>query len=290
MGFRHLIVNNRCKLSYSLNYLIVRKLNEEKKVNLDEVELIVVNTLEVSITTALINELSKRKIKIIFCNEKNNPECEIVSYRNNFYSYRKIKEQIAFADYRKDYLWKRIVEEKIINQARNLQYFAKVAPYELLISYVSQVEDNDVSNREGHAAKVYFNALFGSAFSRQSDCEINKYLNYGYAVVLATINRVIKAAGYLTEVGIHHVGESNPFNLSCDFIEPLRPLVDSLVIKEEVNDKNFKEEFVKLFELRVTYGERSYFLSNAIELYVGDLLAYLRTGREEKIDFIRYEL
>ena len=290
MAFRNIVINSRCKLSYSMNYLVVRKLDNEKRVLLDEIKMIIINSLEASITTALISEASKRKIKIMFCNEKCNPECELISYQNNYYSYRKIKEQIGFDDEIKNYLWKRIIEEKINNQARNLKYMNLDKEYDMLLDYKQNILDGDLSNREGHSAKVYFNALFGTEFSRKNDCDINKFLNYGYSIILSAISRVIKSLGYLTELGIHHIGESNQFNLSCDFIEPIRPLIDSLVIKNVVNDENFKGEMIGLLSTKVNYRNKEYFLDNAIELYVEDMLGFMKTGEVERISFIKYEL
>lgn len=96
--------------------------------------------------------------------------------------------------------------------------------------------------------------------------------------------------GYLTELGVHHIGESNPFNLSCDFIEPLRPLIDSLVIKEIVNEADYKEKYINLLSMKVKCNGKEIILDNAIHLYVEDLLNYLKTGNEERIRFITYEL
>lgn len=53
---------------------------------------------------------------------------------------------------------------------------------EKLSGYLKEIEDGDSTNREGHAAKVYFNALFGKDFSRGEDCDANMYLNYGYSI------------------------------------------------------------------------------------------------------------
>ena len=52
-----------------------------------------------------------------------------------------------------------------------------------------EVEPDDSSNREGHAAKVYFNALFGLDFTRSEDNVINAALNYGYGILLSCFNR-----------------------------------------------------------------------------------------------------
>lgn len=46
----------------------------------------------------------------------------------------------------------------------------------MLNEYIGQVELADASNREGHAAKVYFNALFGMDFTRSADIPVNAAL------------------------------------------------------------------------------------------------------------------
>lgn len=197
--------------------------------------------------------LSKKKIKIIFCDETHNPECEIVSYYNNFYSYRKIKEKINFVS-NSSQVWKLIIKEKIKNQAKNLYYMNLKEDADHLMIFYDEVTDNDLSNREGHSAKVYFNSLFGSTFSRRDDNIINKYLNYGYSILLLCINREIKMLGYLTELGIHHIGESNQFNFSCDLIEPLRPFIDSYVLRGIVTEENFKIKFIEILTENVIYN------------------------------------
>ena len=89
----------------------------------------------------------------------------------------------------------------------------------------------DVTNREGHAAKVYFNALFGKDFTRTEECPINAALNYGYALILSCFNREIVSNGYITQIGLFHDNMFNPYNLSSDLMEPYRVVVDRMVKK-----------------------------------------------------------
>ena len=89
MAFRTIVVRDQCKLEYSLNYLVCRKGNEEKRVLLSEVKLIIIDSVMVSISSFLISEIINNKIKIIFTDDKHNPVGEITPYYNNFYSYRK---------------------------------------------------------------------------------------------------------------------------------------------------------------------------------------------------------
>lgn len=66
MAFRTIVIESRCKLEYSLNYLIRRKGNEVNKVVIDEIKTLVINSLQVSITSSLLAELIKKKVKILF--------------------------------------------------------------------------------------------------------------------------------------------------------------------------------------------------------------------------------
>ncbi len=82
------------------------------------------------------------------------------------------------------------------------------------IQYINEIEFGDVTNREGHAAKVYFNALFGMDFTRSAENVTNAALNYGYSLLLSTFNRCVVANGYITQLGLFHDNVFNQFNLS----------------------------------------------------------------------------
>ncbi len=99
----------------------------------------------------------------------------------------------------------------------------------LIRSYLGQIELYDATNREGHAAKVYFNAVFGMDFTRSAECPENAALNYGYGIILSAFNREITACGYLTQLGIFHSNMFNHYNLSCDLMEPFCVLIDRRV-------------------------------------------------------------
>ena len=289
MAFRTVIVKNRCKLEYSLNYLVCRG-EEEKRILLDEIEFLIIQNTGVSITCALLSALTEKKIKVIFCDGKSNPQSELTPYFNNYSNYKKIKQQISFNDEIKNQLWSIIITKKIYYQSQVLKAVGN-DNYKKLEQYITEIQIGDITNREGHAAKVYFNSLFGGQFSRGDDFNpINKYLNYGYSIIASAINREIKLLGYLTELGIHHIGETNPFNLSYDFIEPLRPFIDIQVVKKRVNDENYKDYFIKLLSSQVIVNGNKMFLDNAIHLYIQSLFTALTKEKLEDVIFIDYEL
>lgn len=120
MGWRTVIVGKNCKLSYKNDYLIIRS-EELKMIHLSEINMIIVENCMVSITSYLINELANKKIKIIFCNEKHNPSCEITPYYGSFNTSKKILNQIKWEQDKKDRAWKEIVKYKIHNQAMLLK-------------------------------------------------------------------------------------------------------------------------------------------------------------------------
>ena len=223
MGWRTVIVSKNCKLSYKNDYLIIRS-EELQMIHLSEIETIIVENGMVSITSYLINELAMQKIKIIFCDEKHNPSCEMMPYYGAFNISKKILNQAKWKKDIKQKAWQQIVKHKIHNQAMLLKNL-EINGYEKLLEFEQQVELDDKTNREGHAAKVYFNLLFGMDFSRDKEDNTNTALDYGYSIILSLLNREIVSKGYITPLGINHKSEFNQFNLSCDLMEIFRPLV-----------------------------------------------------------------
>lgn len=208
MSFRTVVVTKQSKLSYKNRFLVIKQEEDERYIHLSEVDTIIVDSISVSISTYLLKELSDNKINIIFCDERHNPFGELSSYYSRHNSSKKIKTQIQWKQKEKDILWSEIVKNKIMNQALLMNKIS-TKKCDLLFSYIDEILIGDKTNREGHAAKVYFNKLFGKDFIRNSDDKINAALNYGYAILLSTINKEIVSNGYLTQLGIHHKNEFN---------------------------------------------------------------------------------
>ena len=69
MTWRIVVISSRAKLDLRLNTLVVRG-ERPAKIHLGEIALLMIENTAVSLTAALIAELSKRKIKVVFCDEK----------------------------------------------------------------------------------------------------------------------------------------------------------------------------------------------------------------------------
>lgn len=178
--------------------------------------------------------------------------------------------------------------EKIRKQALHLQHW-KHEEADLLYQYINEIEFGDVTNREGHAAKVYFNALFGMDFTRSAENVTNAALNYGYSLLLSTFNRCVVANGYITQLGLFHDNVFNQFNLSCDLMEPFRPLVDLKVKKMAFPffEKEEKHKMVSLLKEEVTIGNRNEYLTNAIKIYTRSVFDALNDNDVSQIKFYR---
>ena len=286
MSWRTVVVSSSAKLDYQLGYLVVRK-DVTVKVHISEISILIIESTAVSLTAALLNELMKKKIKVIFCDEKRNPSSELLPYYGSHDTSAKIRKQIVWTDVEKELVWTEIVIEKIRQQSIHLQEVGAYEEAKLLEKYITEVEPDDSSNREGHAAKVYFNALFGLDFTRSEDNVINAALNYGYGILLSCFNREIVANGYMTQIGLFHDSMFNPFNLASDYMEPFRPLIDRIVagMQMECFDTEEKREILSFLNDEVIIDGKCHYVSNAIKIYCRSVFDALN---ERDVSLIRF--
>ena len=290
MSWRTVVVSRNAKLDYQMGYLVIRN-DETTKVHISEISMLILESTAISLTCYLLSELIKQKVKVVFCDEKRNPSSELVSYYGSHDTSIKIRKQIAWNKDIKARVWTEIVAGKIRKQSALLQKFNK-PEYELLDKYTTEIEYNDTTNREGHAAKVYFNALFGLGFTRTSDTCLNAALNYGYGILLSAFNREIVANGYITQLGIFHDNMFNPFNFGSDLMEPFRIIVDEMVFSLELEqfEHDEKMKVLKILDKEVSIDGRREFCLNSIRIYCRSIFEALNENDTSIIRFYRNEL
>ena len=290
MSWRTIVITKRAKLDLQLGFMVVRG-EHTTKVALNEIAVVLIESTAVSLTTSLLAELTKRKVKVIFCDEKRNPSSELVSYYGSHDSSNKIRKQIAWRQNTKEAVWTEIVSEKIRKQKELLELLGKEEA-ELLSSYLQQIAWNDETNREGHAAKVYFNALFGLDFTRTEDNLINAALNYGYSIILSSFTREIVANGYITQLGLFHDNMFNQFNLASDLMEPFRPLVDKCVLGMKLEQFEHEEKMwlVDILNQEVQIDGKIQYVSNAIKIYCKSVFDALNEDDSALVRFYKIEL
>lgn len=291
MSWRTVVISNRAKLDLKMNYMTVRNDQETTRIFINEIYMVIIESTAISITAALLSELTKKKVKVIFCDEKRNPSSELVSYYGSHDTSAKYRNQISWSTEIKSEVWTLIVRDKIKKQSQLLKENG-LEEYLLLEEYIENIEINDVTNREGHAAKVYFNALFGKRFNRTDDTTTNAALNYGYSIILSAFTREIVANGYMTQLGLFHNNMFNQFNLASDFMEPYRILIDRKVVNMDLNKFEAPEklELVNVLNKSVIIDNIRNNVANAISLYTKSIFNAINDNNISLIRFYQYEL
>lgn len=282
MGFRTVVIKSRVKLELRLNMMVIRG-DVEKKIFINEINTLIIQSTAVAVTAALLNELVKNNIKVVFCDEKFNPSSELLPYYGAHNTSKRYKQQIKWYAPIKNSVWRIIVRQKILGQADVLSMLHCDVQAEMLRNYADEIEDGDVTNREGHAAKVYFNTFLEEG--RRSESFINGCLNYGYAVLLSAFNREIVAAGYFTQLGIWHDNEFNNFNLASDLMEPFRPYVDRVALGIADGDREFKTKLTDILNYNVKIDGKNTTFDLAIRQYARSVFDALNSGETDIIVF-----
>ena len=127
--------------------MVIRDSEQTIRVHISEISVLIIENTATSITTALLNELTKQKVKVIFCDEKRNPSSELMSYYGCHDCSLKLRAQLDWQQFSKEMVWTAIVSQKIQMQAENLNFFG-LQESELLHKYREEIEFNDQSNRE----------------------------------------------------------------------------------------------------------------------------------------------
>ena len=284
MGFRTVVVNSRSKLECRLNFLIVRG-ETEKRIYINEINTLIVQSTAVSLTAALLSELVRNNVKVVFCDEKCNPSSELLPYYGSHNTSKRIKIQTGWTQDIKDEVWKVLIAKKITSQSELLKKRGFETESIMLEEYAADVTPGDKTNREGHAAKVYFNCILPEGVTRRGGGFINGCLNYGYAVLLSAINREIVASGYMTQIGVWHDNEFNEFNLGSDMIEPLRTIIDETALTIEPGDATFKHTMAGALNYEVTFADKKTTLDVAVRQYVKSVLYALEVNDPDEVTF-----
>lgn len=91
MSWRTVVISNRAKLDLQMGFLVVRG-ERTTKIHIGEIATLLIESTAVSLTASLLAELTKRKVKVIFCDEKRNPSSELVSFYGSHDTSNKIRK------------------------------------------------------------------------------------------------------------------------------------------------------------------------------------------------------
>ena len=290
MGWNTIIIGCESKVSLTLNRMRITIDDEYQNIPLSDIDTVIFSHIGVVITIPLLSKLVENNINIIVCDDKNDPIGIFQPFNNHSLVFKRLNNQLNWKLTRKKKFWKIIIEQKIQSEIDALTIEKK---NDLVVKqlnvYKDSVYTDDQTNREAIAARSYFQELFGNGFTRDDNNVVNAALNYGYKIIASYISKCITSRGLITQLGVHHIGESNPFNLTYDFIEPFRVFIDLWVYENIKNNFSTyeKTEIINILNYKINVNNKWIRLCDAIEDIIDSYIAFL-DERENNIITIDY--
>ncbi len=203
-----------------------------KSVPIEDIGILLLDNRQITITSGLIERLLDNTCAVITCDSKRMPSGLLLPLSGNTVQNERFRCQIEASLPLRKQLWQQTIKQKILNQASVLDSYRECHPNMRI--WADQVRSGDPDNIEARAAAYYWKNIFPSypffVRDKEESCP-NNLLNYGYAILRATIARSLVISGLLPTLGIHHHNRYNDFCLADDIMEPYRPYVDRLVLE-----------------------------------------------------------
>ena len=98
MGWRTVIVNTHSKLSYKNNHLIFKDATRTEMIHLSEVDILLLETTDIVLSTMLIKRLVDENILVIFCDDKRLPTAHLMPYYARHDSSLQLSKQIDWEE------------------------------------------------------------------------------------------------------------------------------------------------------------------------------------------------
>lgn len=277
-------------LSLKYNQIVIKLKDIDEVITrpIEDVGVVIIENQMVHITMPLLNALANNNVSVIFCDDKCMPNSMLMSLESNTIQQEIYKIQFNATQPTKKRIWKEIIENKIRNQAALLEKLGLDG--NILKPYYMNVLSGDSDNREGTAAKVYWQQMFGKQFVRNRDgCYPNPMLNYGYTVLRAAVARSLLGSGLFPLFGIFHRNRYNAFPLADDVMEPYRPFVDFAVKQiydfssDEILDKNVKQVLVRVLFSDVKIKGQMRPLQVALSMTTASLVRAFKDKKESVV-------
>jgi CRISPR-associated protein Cas1 len=245
---RTLFFENKCSLTLKYEQLVVKTVDKEKTIPIEDIGFIVIENQETYISIPALSKLAANNVSVIFCDNKHMPQSMLLNLDAHHIQQELFRYQINASEPLKKQLWQQIIKHKIKNQSSLLIRNGKNdSPLDY---YQSKVLSGDSDNREAVAAAYYWKNIFEFNFKRERNGTYpNLFLNYGYIILRAAVARAISGSGLLNTLGIHHHNKYNAFCLADDIMEPYRPLIDAKVLN--IIDKYDEHDLITPIKLEL---------------------------------------
>lgn len=247
-----LYFGNPAYLSLKDNQLVIKtkeftSIDEQEEViktrPVEDIGFVVLDNPQITITNPLIEHLVENNCALITCNSSHMPTGLLMPLASNSVQNERFRYQIEASLPLRKQLWQQTIQQKILNQSAVYEKFTHRDAIKLR-NWAERVKSGDPENIEGHAAYYYWQGLFENVdgFVRgQEGPAPNQLLNYGYALLRATMARSLLSSGLMVTLGIHHHNRYNAYCLADDIMEPYRPYVDRMVAEIVYSGQDYSE-------------------------------------------------
>lgn len=289
VSWRVVIINEGEYLRLKLDNLLVTRGSDEISVPLSDISMIVIENLNCVLSTRLMDACNQNNVLIVNCDYKHIPSGIFYGLNTHTKATKVLYSQMEWSQEFKDITWQYITFSKISNQIDHLKMREKnLDKIKLMYDLANEIKPGDKTNREGHAAKVYFNELFGMDFKRDDDTVENAALNYLYSIIRAYFTRLVVGYGYTGMIGLFHKNQFNNFNLVDDLMEVFRPIADYYVInllKEyEYFNIDLRIELINFLHTEIKFTNHKMIMSSAIEKYFQSFMKYTKHQNISKFE------
>jgi CRISPR-associated protein Cas1 len=258
---------------------------------LSEVAVLVLSQPQVSLTQAVVSGLAENGGSVIFMDGKHLPSAMTLPLQVHSTQTERFAAQIGASLPLRKRLWQQLVRAKIRAQGRLLEELH--GDDSGLPAMAERVRSGDAGHLESQAARRYWPLLFADAHFRRGSQgpDQNSHLNYGYAILRATVSRALCSVGLHPSFGLQHHNRYDPFCLANDVMEPFRPVIDRAVYHwiqdhdpAEPLDKQAKAALLAPFLARYEVEGESRTLFDCMARVACDLSgAFLRQGENLRI-------
>jgi len=241
------------RLGASGGSLTVKEKDGEQRYPLSEVDMVIVATSGVSVSSRAVRLLARAGIDLVFLDWRGMPVAMLYSSEPTLTVDTKRAQYKAYFDGRGQGIAREIVSSKLHNQAVHLErlYLRLRDPLlrvagEAIRAVEEEVYSSDVGDAkslmvlEARAAREYWGAL-SHVLPRElgfrgrdhdSDDPVNIVLNYAYGVLYGFAWRALVLAGLDPYAGFLHVDRSGKPVLVFDYVECWRPvIVDQVLVQ-----------------------------------------------------------
>ncbi len=235
MAFRTVVIANEAEIHVRQGQLVV--LQEERiSIPAEDIAVLVLEHPRIRVSAATLAQLAVHGVATAVCDSKHLPTGILLSHNRHSRQLAATRLQLAATLPLKKRLWQQVVKSKVRNQATCLDILEREGG-DRLREYAELVRSGDTGNVEATAARYYFPRLMPGT-GRHSGAGVDRALDYGYAIVRAAVARSLVAHGLYPPLGIQHDSQLNAFNLADDLLEPFRPFVDLVAVKNDCRTVN----------------------------------------------------